>query len=88
MTTTRAITTPLQAPLCPLCGQPNQCAASAAGSFEVDCWCKAVSFPADLIAEVPAALQGQACICRRCAEAAQAAPEPVNPAAAPSLRPR
>lgn len=88
MATPAAITAPLQAPNCPLCGQPNQCAASAAGSFAVDCWCKDVAFPAALLATVPAELQGQACICRRCAEAAQVPQDPLSPTAAPSPRPR
>lgn len=63
-------TAPLQAPHCPLCGQANACAASAAGSFDVDCWCRNVDFSASLLAAVPPEHQGKACICRRCAESA------------------
>jgi hypothetical protein len=66
---------PLPAHHCPLCGQPNGCAAAASGSFETACWCREASFPPALLARVPVALQGRACICRACAEAhaAQAA---------------
>lgn len=63
-------TAPRHAPDCPLCGQANACAASAAGSFDVDCWCQQVDFSAALLAAVPPEQQGQACICRRCAEGA------------------
>ncbi len=66
-----SLTAPLTAPDCPLCGQPNACAASATGSFEVDCWCRSVEFPAAVLAAVPPERQGLACICRRCAQAAQ-----------------
>ena len=62
--------TPLNAPLCPLCGQPNACAAVACGRFDVDCWCRSLSFSRELLARVPAAQAGRACICRACAEAA------------------
>ena len=59
---------PLQAPLCPICGKPNECAASASGSFEVECWCKEVNFSESLLAKIPPDLKGKACICRSCAE--------------------
>ncbi len=59
---------PLSAPLCPICGGPNSCAVSAAGSFEVECWCQALRFPEPLLQAVPEAMTGQACICRNCVE--------------------
>jgi hypothetical protein len=62
------INPPLHAPLCPLCGKPNDCAVSAAGSFDVDCWCKDAKFSATLIAAVPPDLTGNACVCRFCAQ--------------------
>ncbi|MFY7857976.1 MAG: cysteine-rich CWC family protein [Rubrivivax sp.] len=62
-------TSPLQAPICPLCGMPNECAASATGSFAVECWCKDVMFTESLLAAVAPEHRGQACICRRCAQA-------------------
>jgi len=68
--------TPRSAPSCPLCGQPNGCAAVAAGSFDVACWCQNVAFGPDLLARVPPNQRGLACICRRCAEGSP------NPAAA------
>ena len=61
---------PLPAFTCPLCGGPNGCAAAASGTFDVTCWCRDVKFAPDLLARVPEAQQGLACVCRRCAEAA------------------
>ena len=63
---------PLREPQCPICGGPNGCVPAAAGSFEVNCWCKQATFNADLVARVPLDLQRKACICRRCAEGAPA----------------
>jgi hypothetical protein len=56
---------------CPLCGQPNQCAMEvqqATGVKQPPCWCTQVDFTADLLARVPAASRGTACICKACAE--------------------
>lgn len=50
---------------CPLCGESNQCA-RAADPEATDCWCKAETFPQDLLARVPAAAVRRACICQRC----------------------
>jgi hypothetical protein len=59
---------------CPLCGRPNDCAL-ARGEHDPPCWCVRASFPPTLLARVPAALQGRACICARCVqEAAETAP--------------
>ncbi|MBA4255733.1 MAG: hypothetical protein C0445_07655 [Polaromonas sp.] len=61
---------------CPVCGQPNQCAMELArqtGAASTEpCWCTQVNFSAELLARVPAQAQGLACICARCARAAQA----------------
>jgi hypothetical protein len=59
---------PLNAPLCPVCGQPNACAVSATGTFEAECWCRSVTFSEDLLAQVPPNLKNMACICRSRAE--------------------
>ena len=55
---------------CPLCGGPNDCLPARCGSFEVACWCRAASFGAGLLARVPAAQRGLACLCAACASAA------------------
>jgi len=56
---------------CPLCGGANACARAAAGDdAERECWCAAATFDAALLARVPAAAAGRACICRRCQRAA------------------
>lgn len=69
MNTPRALDTPLDAPRCPLCGRANACAASAAGCFDVACWCTTVTIPPALLARVPPEAVNRACICRDCVEA-------------------
>ena len=59
--------TPIPAHDCPLCGGPNQCAAAQSGSFETPCWCREATFSPDLLARLPEAQRGQACICQDCA---------------------
>lgn len=56
--------------LCPLCGQPNQCAMEVerlTGEKQPPCWCTQVDFSAELLARVPASQQRLACICAACA---------------------
>ena len=65
--------TPLRAPACPLCGEANECAAARAGTFDTPCWCTSATFSAELLAAVPAAASGRACICRGCAASGGAA---------------
>jgi hypothetical protein len=55
---------------CPLCGQSNRCAmelAQETGRPQPPCWCTKVDLASELLARVPTALQGQACICPGCA---------------------
>lgn len=60
---------------CPVCGQPNLCAMELARQTDTantePCWCTQVNFSAELLASVPAQAKGLACICARCARAAQ-----------------
>jgi hypothetical protein len=58
---------PLDERACPICGEPNECAAAASGSFDTPCWCGAVTITAAQLERVPAEKRGLACICRRCA---------------------
>jgi hypothetical protein len=53
--------------LCPLCGQPNQCAISA-GLPPESCWCMQTSVSQDALAQLPAEARGKACICPACAQ--------------------
>jgi hypothetical protein len=55
---------------CPLCGVANQCG-MAAGSNE--CWCFAATVSKDALERLPAVVRGKACVCARCAAAAEAA---------------
>ena len=57
----------LRNPLCPLCGQVNQCAPAAAGRLGVDCWCSRATIAAATLARIGAADLRQACICPSCA---------------------
>ncbi len=60
----------VNASLCPLCGQANQCAMDiekTTGIAQGPCWCVGMDFSADLLAKVPVAAQNQACICANCA---------------------
>jgi hypothetical protein len=54
---------------CPSCGAPDGCVPARCGSFEAACWCREASFGAELLARVPAAQRGLACICAACAAA-------------------
>lgn len=65
---------PLDAPQCPLCGQPNACVPSASGRFDGACWCTELTLPPALFARLPESARGTACICRACALAAGARP--------------
>ena len=38
--------------VCPLCGKPNLCAV-AADPDATECWCEAVEFPEELLAQIP-----------------------------------
>jgi len=68
---------PVDPTRCPLCGQPNACALAATpGASAAECWCAALRFEDALLARVPAASAGRACICLRCQRAAKGAPDP------------
>jgi len=62
---------------CPLCDKPNQCAmeiAKATGKPQEPCWCVNALFTPELLAKLPAYVNGQACICSACASF----PQPSN----------
>lgn len=62
--------------VCPLCGGPNHCAPARCGSFETPCWCTTANFAPELLALVPIADRGLACICADCAAAASTSERP------------
>ena len=53
---------------CPLCGGGNACAMVAGGDAS-PCWCVAAVFDDALLARVPPAARGLACVCAACAAA-------------------
>lgn len=62
--------TPPDASRCPVCGAVNLCAMELAretGNAPGECWCMQADFSASLLAQVPEAARGLACICARCA---------------------
>ena len=61
---------PVPPDVCPLCGAGNACAMARGDGPERPCWCVGATFGAELLARVPAAAQGRACICAACAGAA------------------
>jgi hypothetical protein len=54
---------------CPLCGGANACAAATTGRFDAPCWCRSATFPAALLARIPAPLRDVACVCAACVAA-------------------
>jgi hypothetical protein len=54
--------------ICPLCGNPNECAQAVSSGMEADCWCMHVVIPAEVLARIPEDKLGKVCICRLCAE--------------------
>ncbi|MDP3084455.1 MAG: cysteine-rich CWC family protein [Rubrivivax sp.] len=67
---------PLPASTCPLCGGPNACVPAQCGNFDQPCWCQSARFSPELLARVPAAQRGNACICAACAAGAVALDSP------------
>ena len=61
--------------ICPLCGQPNQCAMEAlraTGVKQPPCWCSQLKFDAELLERIPEQARGKACICASCAQSIKA----------------
>ena len=60
---------PINAKICPLCGQANQCAMEverATGVQQAPCWCTQIQFSAELLNKIPEAARGIACLCAAC----------------------
>lgn len=60
---------PRREPLCPICGQPNDCHPARTGAFDGPCWCEGETFSARVLALVPHDRRNMACICQKCARA-------------------
>ncbi|MGL5336954.1 MAG: cysteine-rich CWC family protein [Enterovibrio sp.] len=54
---------------CPLCGKANSCANFGDKNTAKSCWCNdpAITFPKELLSQIPANRRGKACICKSCA---------------------
>jgi hypothetical protein len=53
---------------CPACGQSNRCALADPRTADQPCWCFSLTIDPEVIAALPAAQRGVACLCQRCAE--------------------
>jgi hypothetical protein len=63
---------PVETHVCPLCGQPNQCAMEAeraTGVKQPPCWCSQLKFDTKLLERIPEQVRGKACVCAACAQA-------------------
>lgn len=63
----------IDASRCPLCGADNLCAMQlprtpAERSAPTDCWCMVTDIAPDVLARIPPAQRGRACICAQCAK--------------------
>jgi len=54
---------------CPLCGHLNDCQLCTTDAYKGSCWCAQVKIPHELLAQIPAELLNQACICKSCVAA-------------------
>ncbi|MBL0944845.1 MAG: cysteine-rich CWC family protein [Hydrogenophaga sp.] len=64
---------PIDPERCPLCGGDNRCAMEierATGVPQPPCWCVSETFTPALLARLPEAARGAACICPACVKAA------------------
>jgi hypothetical protein len=58
---------------CPICGRANLCAMELekqSGMKQPPCWCASMEFTAELLAQIPPAARGLACVCANCAKGA------------------
>ena len=62
------MTSSLDPNLCPVCGEANACGIAQG---KTECWCMAVNIPQPALDRIPAEAKNAACICARCAEAAE-----------------
>ncbi|MBA1272360.1 cysteine-rich CWC family protein [Pseudomonas azotifigens] len=51
---------------CPVCGKGNDCGL-AGGDSTSPCWCFSMTIDATRLADLPPQVQGNACLCPRCA---------------------
>jgi hypothetical protein len=70
---------PLPALACPVCGEPNECAAAGSGSFATPCWCAALAVDPAALARAPAQARNRACLCRKCLSFSAPARDALHP---------
>lgn len=58
---------------CPLCEGPNDCRLCTESTYKGQCWCFSVEIDPAVLEKVPSNLRRQACLCRKCVDAANAA---------------
>lgn len=57
--------------ICPLCGQPNECAMAKTGNPDAPCWCREATIDPDAIAQARKTSGNKSCICKQCASSEQ-----------------
>ncbi len=60
---------PVERSECPLCGRANQCQLCTISPYKGSCWCERMRIPEELLARVPTAWRGEACVCLECVQA-------------------
>ena len=62
------MTVSIDACVCPICGEPNQCAIELAKVSDTpieECWCISVKISEETLSKVPHHLLNKACICNK-----------------------
>ncbi|EGR4411247.1 hypothetical protein DDN06_17615 [Vibrio cholerae] len=54
---------------CPLCGETNSCVNQGDKDVAKLCWCNdpTITFPEELLSQIPSNRRGKACVCKSCA---------------------
>ncbi|ENM3814863.1 cysteine-rich CWC family protein [Vibrio cholerae] len=54
---------------CPLCGETNSCVNQGDKDVAKLCWCNdpTITFPEELLSQIPFNRRGKACVCKSCA---------------------
>jgi Cysteine-rich CWC len=63
---------PLNPSICPACGARNSCTLADPRTATQPCWCFSVSIDPAVLQALPPEVRDQACLCPRCALAADA----------------
>lgn len=57
--------------ICPVCGRSNRCTQANPATATQACWCDGITIDTQTLAQAPAVLNRDACLCPACAQATQ-----------------